>query len=118
MPTFQVSPTITHNQGVHDLDKFISGGIFGACRPPIILNTLSPLFFLCAIRRLLPKRFHEVFMNFLGMHSFLTEIIDNRSDFKVLYFPNMSHPPLLKVLYICNQTWPYAFHTPNVLQYD
>ena len=38
----QVSPPITHNQGVHDLDIFISGGIFGAARPSIILNTLSP----------------------------------------------------------------------------
>ena len=70
--------------------------------------------FHCAIRRrLLPKGFHEVFMNFLGRYFFLTEVLDNRSDFKFLHFANVSHPPLLKVLYMSNQTWPHAFHTPN-----
>ena len=81
MTATYVSPHITHNQGVHDLDIFISGGIFGAARPSIILNALSspherccPFFFHCAIRRgLLPKGFHKIFMNFLGRHSFLTE---------------------------------------------
>ena len=34
----QVSLPITHNQGVHDLDIFISDGIFGAARPSTILN--------------------------------------------------------------------------------
>ena len=43
-------------------------------------------FFHCTIMRLLPKGFHEVFMNFLGRHSFLTEALDNRSDFKLLHF--------------------------------
>ena len=52
----QVSPPIIHNQGLHDLDIFISAGIFGAARPSIILNVLSPplklccTFFHCTIR--------------------------------------------------------------------
>ena len=37
----QVLSPITHNQGVHDLDIFISGGIFGVARPYLILNALS-----------------------------------------------------------------------------
>ena len=49
------------------------------------------------------KGFHEVFMNLLGRHSFLNEVLDNRSDFKFLHFANVSHPPLLKALYISNQ---------------
>ena len=74
-------------------------------------------FYHCAIgRRLLPKGFHEEFMNFLGSHSFLTKVLDNCSDFKFLHFANVSNPPLLKVLYITNQARPHAFHTPNVLQ--
>ena len=53
----------------------------------------------CAIRRrLLPKGFKESFMNFLGRHAFLAQELDNRSDFKLFHFANMSHPPLLKVL--------------------
>ena len=49
--------------------------------------------------------FQEVFMSFLGRHSFLTEVhvLDNRSDFKFLHFTNVAHPPLLKVFYISNQ---------------
>ena len=76
----QVSTPITHYQGVHDRDSFISGGIFGTARPPIIFNALSlPLklccpFCHCAIRRLLPKAFYEVFMNFFGRHCFLKEV--------------------------------------------
>ena len=104
--TSQVSPPITHNQGVHDLDIFISGGIFGAARPSIIFNATPTLLNSAAHfvrRRLLPKGFHEVFMNFLGRHCFLTEVLDNRSDFKFLHFANVSHPPLLKVFYISNQ---------------
>ena len=76
MTATYVSPHITHNQGVHDLDIFISGGIFGAARPSSLFTsqTLLPIFFHCAIRRgLLPKGFHKLFMNFLGRHSFLTE---------------------------------------------
>ena len=96
----QVSPPITHNQGEHNLDIFISGGIFGVARLSIILNALKLLpIFHCAIRRrLLPKGFHEDFMNFLGMHSFLTEVLDNRSDFKFLHFANVLHPPLKNAL--------------------
>ena len=60
-------------------------------------------FFHCAIRRLLPRSFHKVFMNFLGRHSFLTEVLDNHSDFKFLHFAIVPHLPLLKVLYIINQ---------------
>ena len=46
----QVSPPITHNQRVPELDIFISGDIFWTARLSIILNTLSPphkLFFHC-----------------------------------------------------------------------
>ena len=57
-------------------------------------------------------------MNLFGWHSFLTEVIDNRSDFKFLFFANVSHPPLLKVLYISYQAWQHGFHTPYVLQLD
>ena len=46
-----------------------------------------------------PENFHpfpwEAFL--------LTEVLDNRSDFKFLHFANVLHPPLLKVLYISNQ---------------
>ena len=42
-------------------------------------------------------------MKFLGRHSFLTKVLDNGSDFKFLHCANVSHPPLLKVLYISNQ---------------
>ena len=35
--------------------------------------------------------FNEVFMNFLGRHSFVTEVLDIGSDFKFLYFANVSH---------------------------
>ena len=41
----------------------------------------------------------QVFMNYLGRHSFLTEVLDNRSDFKFLFFANVSHPPLLSALH-------------------
>ena len=85
----QVSPPITHNQGVYDLDNFISGGIFGVARPSIFLNALSPPlklccpFFHCVIsRRHLSKGFHDVLMNFFGRYSFLTEVLDNCSEFK------------------------------------
>ena len=70
-------------------------------------------FFHCAIRRrLLSKGFNEVFMNFLGRHSFLTEVLDNRSDIIFLHFANVSHPPLLQVLYISNQAWCMLFTLP------
>ena len=119
----QVSPPITHNQDVHDPDIFISGGIFGAARPSIIPMLSLPLLnsaahFSPCYKETLPKGFHEVFMSFLGMHSFLTEVFDNRSNFKFLHFANVSHPPFLKVLYISNQAWLHAFHTHNVPQLD
>ena len=57
-------------------------------------------------------------MNFLGRRSFLTEVLDNRPDFKFLQVANVSHPPLLKVLYISIQARPHAFHTHNVIQLD
>ena len=47
----------------------------------------------CIRWSLLPKGVHEVFMNFLGRHSFFTEVLDSRSDFKFLHFANESHPP-------------------------
>ena len=79
----------------------------------------AAIFFHCAIRRrLLSKGIYELFINFLGRHSFLTKVLDNRSDFRFLHFANVSHPPLLKVLYISNQAWPHALHTLNVLQLD
>ena len=69
-----------------------------------LLNSAAHFSLHCAITtRLLPKGFHVVFMNFLGRHSFLTEVLDNHSDFKFLHFANVSHPSLLKVLYISNQ---------------
>ena len=37
--------------------------------------------------------FHEIFMNFLERASFLTEILDNSSDFKYFHFANVSRPP-------------------------
>ena len=57
-------------------------------------------------------------MNFLGRHSFLTEVLDKHSGFKFHHFAYVSHPPLLKVVYISNQASPHAFHAPNVLQLD
>ena len=49
--------------------------IFNALPPPPLLKFSSP-FLHCAIRRrLLPKGFHEVFMNFLGRHSFLQRYV-------------------------------------------
>ena len=100
----------------------------------IILNALSPSlklgcpFFHCAIRRrLLPNGFHEVFMNFFGRHSFLTEVLDNRSDFKFLHFANDSHHPLLKVILIqwisqkhigLRTCWPHLVHKISWTLYD
>ena len=49
------------------------------------------------------KGFHEVFMDFLRRHSFLTKVLDNCCDSKFIHFVNVSQPPLLKVLYISNQ---------------
>ena len=66
----------THNQGVHVLDIFISGGIFGAAKPSIFLNALFTLLNSTVQfirRRLLSKGFNEVFMNFLGRHSFFAK---------------------------------------------
>ena len=40
--TSQVWLPVTHNQVVNDLHIFISGGIFGAARPLISINALSP----------------------------------------------------------------------------
>ena len=185
-----------HNQGVHDLDIFITDGIFAAARASIIINTLSPplklccQIFHCAIRRrLLPSVSSKFFYDFFlgGRHSFLTEVLDNRSDFKFSILQKCCTPsfksalflwiicviyvlclscfrdyillpcdhllgkgwPLASCLwclivilsfshgvywarygtwlywflifavfltYISNQPWPYAFHTPNVLQ--
>ena len=78
-------------------------------------RSLSPLklccpFFHCALGRIfLSRGFHEVFLNFLGKHSFLTEVLDNRPNFKFLHFANVSHPAIFKVLYISNQAWQHAF---------
>ena len=46
----------------------------------------SAVHFFCAIRRLPPKGFHEVFVNLLGRHSFLTEVLDYHSDFMISSF--------------------------------
>ena len=56
--------------------------------PQCSLSRTKPCcpFLHCAIRRLLHKGYHDVFMNFLGRHSFITEVLDNRSDFKFLHF--------------------------------
>ena len=63
-----VSHRITNNHGVHDLDIFIKVASFGRTDRPSssvlslpLLNSIFPF----AIRRLLPKGFHEVFMHFL-----------------------------------------------------
>ena len=86
---------------------------------PHLLNSAAH-FFHCTTytRRILPNCFHKVFMNYLGRHSVLTEVLDNRSDFKLLHFEIVLHPPLLKVLTISDQAWLHAFHFPNVLQLD
>ena len=96
MPTFlamlQRSRLLTHITRVCTNLKFSSAV---AARQPINLNALSPSlklccqFFHCAIsRRLHPKGFHEVFRNFLG-HSFLTEVLDNRTGFFFFHFANV-----------------------------
>ena len=71
--------------------------------PPPLLNSAAKLFHCAIKRRLLPKGFHEVFMNSLGRHFFHKELLDNCSDFKFLHFTTVSHPPLLNVLYISNR---------------
>ena len=122
----QVSALITHNQGMHDIDIFIRGGIFGAGRPTIVLNALAPpplnsavAFFHCAIwGDSFPRGSVKFSWISLGGIHFLTEVLDNRSDLKFLHFANVSHSPLLKVLYISNQALPHAFHTPSVIQLD
>ena len=117
LPMLLRSP-ITHNQDVHDLQHFHQRWLDRLSFSTLPLVNSAAHFFYCAIRkRLLPKGFHEAFI-FLRRHSFLTEVLDNRSDLKFLHFANVSHPPLLKVLYISNQAWPHAFHTPIVLQLD
>ena len=84
----RVCTTVTFSSAVAPLvrpDRPSSSSSFKLCCP----------FFHCAIRRrLLSKGFHEVFMNFLGRHSFLREVLDKCSDFKFLHFANVSHPPL------------------------
>ena len=99
--TSQVLPPVTHNQVLNGLYIFISDGIFGAVRPFIILNALSPTLKFCsplfhrAIRRkLIPKCFHEVFVNFLGSHFLLTKIFYHRSYFNFLHFASLTHYPL------------------------
>ena len=112
-------PPITHNQGVQELDIFISSGIFGAARPSIILKALSlevsevqngqeipqslspsllPIFY-GAIRRLVPMGFFEAFMNFHGRHSLQKYLITAPvSSYSILQMC-----PLLKVFYLSNQ---------------
>ena len=109
---------------MNDLHIFISGGIFGAARPCIILNALSPTrlnsaahFFHCAIRRrIIPKCFHEVFVNFLGSHSLLTKIFYHRSHFNFLHFASLTHCPLSILSYKSNQAWPNVFYSPDDFQ--
>ena len=86
---------------MHDLDIFISGGIFGAARPASILNALylsssAAIFSLYSMKKVSIKPL----VNFLGRNYFPTEVLDNRSDLKFIHFANVSHPPLLKVLHI------------------
>ena len=100
----KVSPPITHNQYVHDVDIFISGASNGGGgRPSIILNVLLPHLLNSAahVYTVLYKvdsfpRLSMKSLNFLGRHSFLTEVFGNCSDFNFLHFANMSHPPFLK----------------------
>ena len=88
---------MTNFMSYNSLHK-IAGIIFKA-RQEIHRNIrLSP--FLIIGQHSQHSGFHESFMNFLGKHSFLTEVLDHRSDFKFLHFANVSHPRLLKVLYL------------------
>ena len=85
---WQVSPSVTRDQTVPNLNVFIYGSLFRVPRPFIIFNALLPPpkfsspFLQCAIRRgLLLKGFHEVFMSFLQRHSLLTEVHYDCSTF-------------------------------------
>ena len=48
-------------------------------------------------------------MNFIRRYPFLTEVLDNRLDFKFLHFANVSHLPLLKVLYFFCGSFMFLF---------
>ena len=106
----------------YDLYIFISGGIFGAARPSIILNALSPPlklccpFFHCANKDTPSQGFPW------NLHKFPWEaFLSYRSTWWLLWFQvspfcKCVAPSSLKSAYISNQAWPHAFHTPNVLQ--
>ena len=89
----QILPPITHNQGVHDHDIFISGGIFEAARLSIILNTLSspllPIFslpiFLLSYKKENPTQGFSWSLHEFPWEAFLSyrvhNVLDNCSDF-------------------------------------
>ena len=57
------------------------------------LKFCSSFFHSAIRRRLIPKCFHEVFVNFLGSHSLLTKIFYHRSHFNFLHFASLTHCP-------------------------
>ena len=92
-----VCTTLTFSSAEH----LMGGG--GGGRPSIILNVLLPHLLNSAahVYTVLYKvdsfpRLSMKSLNFLGRHSFLTEVFGNCSDFNFLLFANMSHPPFLK----------------------
>ena len=100
----QVSPTITHNQGVHDLDIFISGCIFYPQRSLSSLKLCYP-FSHCAKRMILfPKGFNEIFMNFIGLEGnpFLQKYLITALILSFSILQSVA-PSFIKVLYISKQ---------------
>ena len=51
----------------------------------------EPIFSPCYKETLIPKCFHEVFVNFLGSHSLLTKIFYHHSHFNFLHFSSLMH---------------------------
>ena len=108
---------LSHMTRLCTISVFICGSLSGAPRPFIIFNALSnpppphphPMFsspFLhCAIRRLLPKGFHEASWNSLGdihflQRYFMTDLTSTSSILSVL------HTRLFTAISLCNQKLP------------
>jgi hypothetical protein len=62
---------------------------FGRSSSPMLslplLNSSAHYFYSAIGRGLFPKCIHEVFMDFLGGHPFLTEVLNDGSDFNYLH---------------------------------
>jgi hypothetical protein len=73
---------------MHSFGSFIVGGLLWPPRLLIISNAIpdqQPISFHSALGRgLLPKCIHEVFMDFLWGHSFLTQVLNEGYDFNFL----------------------------------